>query len=65
MKHGYKIETVDYYNNETRFIICKNYHSFNQITNYHLDKSYYIINYMIFCDEHTVAVFKIKPKTVK
>ena len=59
MKQGYQINTVNYWAKITDFVIVCNYHNTNNVINYHHNS---LINMI---DSYTVAVFKIKPKTVK
>lgn len=59
MKQGYGIKTVNYWAKITNFVIVCNYRNTNNIINYHHNS---LINMI---DSYTVAVFKIKPKTVK
>ena len=59
MKQGYEIINYNLGRNDTRFIFVDNYPTLNRVTNY-------LLQYQNFnVDNFTVAVFKIKPKTVK
>jgi len=59
MKQGYGVKIVNYWGSITNFIIVCNYPGTNNVINYHHNS---LINMI---DTYTVAVFKIKPKTVK